>query len=440
VSEDDRQHLFLRRARWGQPHPPILAKSTAPKMNGKVAMMRLYAPIDPDGGEWGVSSKEFAEALDQVGEDTTEIQLAINSPGGAVFESIAMLNLLRRHPARVVVTVDGLAASGASVVAMAGDEIVMARNAEMMIHEAWGLVVGNSEDMGDMATRLEKDSANVASVYATHAGGTVDTWRQAMREETWYTAEEAVEAGLADRVEQKADATDAKAQVDVSVFNHAGRANAPAPRLPAKPSRHVARDVSAAQAAAQIHNAPVRGTTAPEEGEMQFTDEQLSELRTKLGISEDKELEPAMVLAALGEPAGTQPDSGEGAAPATQPQPEKPAQPKLAAGTVTVDQGAWDEREERIRRLEAEAAKRRREERDSVIAQAVNDGKFPPSRAETWQRLWDADPEGTRQVIDGLTRNVVPVMAMGYAGGPDDEGVDEEFAHLFPPTYASKGA
>lgn len=105
-------------------------------------------------------------------------------------------------------------------------------------------------------------------------------------------------------------------------------------------------------------------------------------------------------------------------------------------GTMHVDASAWNEREDRIKRLEAADAKRRVDERDEIIRKAVKDGKFAPFRRDHWVRLWDADPEGTRQVIDGLAKNVMPVMASGYAG----EGVeaDEEYSALFGAPDARK--
>jgi len=97
----------------------------------------LYDPIDSYGGYWGVSAREFVEALAALPANTNEIRLHINSPGGEVFEGIAIANALRNHPARVVAVVDGLAASAASFVATAADEVIMGQNTEMMIHDAW---------------------------------------------------------------------------------------------------------------------------------------------------------------------------------------------------------------------------------------------------------------------------------------------------------------
>ena len=165
---------------------------------------------------------------------------------------------------------------------------------------------------------------------------------------------------------------------------------------------------------------------------MQFSDEQLATLRKKLGLADDATLEPSQVLAAIADvtpqgQGGTTPPAGTT---------EPPAPPvKQVAGTMVIDASAWDAQQESIKRLEAKQAKHDRDERDTVIAQAVKDGKFTPARTEAWVKLWDADPEGTRQVIDGLTKNVIPVEALGI-GVEDDDSFDAEFAGFFGPKGA----
>jgi ATP-dependent Clp endopeptidase proteolytic subunit ClpP len=149
-------------------------------------------------GFWGVTASEFVRDLQGISAKT--ISLHLNSPGGDVFDGLAILNSLRQHPAAVNVTVDGIAASAASFIAMAGDNVVMAPNSMMMIHDAGGACMGNASDMAEMSSLLEKTSANIANIYAQRAGGTAETWRSAMQQETWYTDQEAVDAGLADSI------------------------------------------------------------------------------------------------------------------------------------------------------------------------------------------------------------------------------------------------
>lgn len=196
-----------------------------------VATLHLYDPIDSWGDSWGVSAKEFSKVVAQIPADTAEIRLHINSPGGDVFDGLAVLNTLRAHPARLVAVVDGLAASAASFIAVGANELVMSPNSELMIHDAWGAAVGNAAEMAAMADLLNHVSDNIASIYAAKAGGDVAVWRNAMRAESWFTAEEAVTAGLADSVATAQASGDAKNRFDLSIFQFAGRSAAPAPVL-----------------------------------------------------------------------------------------------------------------------------------------------------------------------------------------------------------------
>jgi ATP-dependent protease ClpP protease subunit len=157
------------------------------------AEVMLYDEI---GGWYGATADEFI--ADLRGISSPNLRVRINSPGGSVFEGIAIANALRSHPANVTIQVDSVAASIASVIAMAGDRVEMAPNAMIMIHEASGVCLGNSGDMEEMAQLLALISDNIADAYAARAGGTRDQWREAMRAETWYLPDAAVQAGLAD--------------------------------------------------------------------------------------------------------------------------------------------------------------------------------------------------------------------------------------------------
>jgi ATP-dependent protease ClpP protease subunit len=191
---------------WGRQSPanrkrtPILDRTPTGNVRNGVVTLRLYEPIDSWGGEWGVSALEFLDVLDQIPEGTSEIRLHINSPGGEVWEALAILNSLRDRDERLVAIVDGIAASAASFIAAAADETIMAKNAQMMIHDASGIAMGNSADMHDFADLLDKVSENIANVYAGRGTGTAEEFRTAMRAETWFNDAEAVAAGLADSV------------------------------------------------------------------------------------------------------------------------------------------------------------------------------------------------------------------------------------------------
>lgn len=172
----------------------IQARATA-KDRGELL---LYGDVGPS--EWGmIDERAFADQLKSLG-DVKTIELRINSPGGSAFSGIAMYNQLMRHPARVEVHVDGLAASIASVIAMAGDDIVMGEGAQMMIHDASSIAWGNAGEMRKTADLLDSISEEIALIYARRTNRPVAELRDAMREETWFTGEAAVEARLADRV------------------------------------------------------------------------------------------------------------------------------------------------------------------------------------------------------------------------------------------------
>lgn len=218
---------------------PVRAEIPTSTLEGTTAVIRLYDPVDSYGEFWGVSAKEFAQALDDLPSNITEIRLHINSPGGDVFDGVAIVNSLRSHSARVVAVVDGIAASAASFIAAAADETIMAPNSELMIHDAWGLCVGNAAEMTQMAEMLDHISDNIASIYAAKAGGTNEDWRAAMAKESWYSADEAVAAGLADSV-SKAEPAEAKNRHDLSIFTYAGRSAAPAPARDVQPTGAVA--------------------------------------------------------------------------------------------------------------------------------------------------------------------------------------------------------
>ncbi|MFD8075816.1 head maturation protease, ClpP-related [Streptomyces sp. NPDC059718] len=190
--------------------------------------MLIYDEI---GGWYGSTADDFI--ADLRGITAPNLKLRINSPGGSVFEGIAIANAIRNHPANVTVQVDGIAASIASVIAMAGDRLVMMPQSTLMIHDASGLCMGNAAEMQEMADLLDKLSDNIADVYASQAGGTRDEWRAAMRAESWYLAQEAVDAGLADEVAQStkgADAPEMRKSFDLKAYGYTGGPQQPDPK------------------------------------------------------------------------------------------------------------------------------------------------------------------------------------------------------------------
>lgn len=369
--------------------------------DASVATIDLYDEI----GFWGTTAADFVRELRDL--DVAEIQLHINSPGGEVFDAIAILNALRAHPARVIVTVDGLAASAASFIAMAGDQIIMARNSEMMIHDPRGLCIGNATDMQDMAARLDQVANNMASIYVDRAGGTVEAWREAMRAETWYLAEEAVTAGLADRVLESGNAQSEKARFDLSVFAYAGRAQAPTPHLP-RPSPAAASDPSKQEGSRAVA----------------FTDEQLTTMRHQLGLADDAD-ETAITDAFA--------EALDALAKALAERADPPAQ--LPDGVVTIDATQLAELQARARRGEEARTQQESDERIRLVDNAIHSGRIPPARREHWLAQLEADL-GAAATLQNLAPGLVPVDGeIGHAhSGGGNEADDALYAALFGAT------
>ena len=151
-------------------------------------------------GFWGVTAQSFSKDLKALGNDLKQINLHIHSPGGDVFDGIAIYNLLKKHPANVTVYIDGLAASMASVIAMAGNEVIMPENAMMMIHKPWGIQGGDAEDMRKYADLLDKVENTLIPAYASKTGKTPEELAEMLSAETWLNGKECVEQGFADKL------------------------------------------------------------------------------------------------------------------------------------------------------------------------------------------------------------------------------------------------
>ena len=150
----------------------------------------------------GISAKQFAEDLKGL-KNIKEINLRLNSEGGSVFDGHAIFNALRNHDARVVVDIDGLAASIASIIAMAGDEIRMAENAFMMIHDPWVVAAGTAEELRSQADVMDKVQEKLVNTYVKRTGGDADEIAGWMAAETWMNAEEALERGFVDSITEE---------------------------------------------------------------------------------------------------------------------------------------------------------------------------------------------------------------------------------------------
>jgi ATP-dependent Clp protease, protease subunit len=168
---------------------------------------------------WGVDAQTFVKEFNAIDSDT--IHLRVNSPGGSVFDGTTIFNAIKQHKSKVTAHVDGLAASIASVIVLAADEVLMAENAFYMIHEPWSIMAGSADELRKEAELLEKVRGTIAKTYMDKTGKEEEEILALMAEETWMTAEEALEFGFIDSIYSPDEVDDkAKTLFDLTVFDN----------------------------------------------------------------------------------------------------------------------------------------------------------------------------------------------------------------------------
>lgn len=182
------------------------------RMEAKAEEATVY--IYDEIGFWGITADAFVKDLNKLTAKT--ITLRLNTPGGSVFDGVAIYNALVNHPATINTHIDGLAASMGSIVALAGDKVHMAQNAQYMIHQPWSMVIGDAATMRKEAEVLDKISAgSFVSTYAAKTGLQAEEINTMMDAETWLNADEAKERGFVDEITGKAESA---AKHDLSHF------------------------------------------------------------------------------------------------------------------------------------------------------------------------------------------------------------------------------
>jgi ATP-dependent Clp endopeptidase proteolytic subunit ClpP len=394
----------------GNPRPKAeffnAVTAPAPTGDGKVATIRMYGPIDSWGGWWGISTKDVGQVLDALGEDVEQIILRINSPGGEVHEAIAILNMFRAHQATVTAVVDGLAASAGSFIAAGCDETVMSPGTNMMIHKPWGIEIGNSDDLRKHAAVLDTLEASMTEIYAAKAGE--KDWAQLLADETWMTAAEAVEMGLADRVAVIPDAgetatvTDEEVVVviddlDLARVTKIAAGLRPAAALPPSSSEPV------------VHN---------QDKEIAMSDTLKAGLLERFGITDTAASDDA-ILAVVDETIekATTPASAASTTP-----PE---------GTTLIDSGVLADLQAKAAMGEQALAEQTKQRRDGILAAALADGRISPASKETWRASLEKDEEGATALLATLPKNTIPVAELGASDDTEQTADDRLYDLAF---------
>lgn len=380
-----------------KPNRPPSAALTAraeiptPVVSNGVATLRLYDVIDAWGGDWGVSAGEFNAAIDALPDGITEIRLLINSPGGEVWDGLAILNALRSHPARTVAVVEGIAASAASFVAAGCDEMVMSRNSEVYIHNAIGYASGDAEVMRAAAEDLERLDRNIASIYAEKSGKSIEYWLAEMPKDRFMTAEEALESGLADRIEgTDAAAPVARARFDMSMFARPRGDRSPQAALPELPSSTEPGD-------------PNR------KDDLVAYEDLTAGLRERLGVTETT-LTDDELLAALDESLAerAEPD----AAPAAETAPAATAAPE---GSVIVEAGAFAELQRQAGLGATAHANMQAQRHEGIVQNAIDEGRIAPASRPHFLAQLGRDEAGTIAALATFPKGTIPVAEIGHS-------------------------
>ena len=177
---------------------PIQTRISVESENEEKIQLLLYGDIGQYYSWSGISLDGVVSAL--AGKSADTIEVFINSYGGDMFESIAIKNYLMRRPEKIITYVDGIAASGGSLIAMAGDEIIMPKDAQLMIHNPWTIAAGNADDFRKLADEMDKANTSIQETYLTHFSDSREKLAELLEAESWLTAEEALAYGLASSI------------------------------------------------------------------------------------------------------------------------------------------------------------------------------------------------------------------------------------------------
>lgn len=387
------------RGYWGSMEPPkakadFFSAVTSPTTEGgaTVATIRMYGPIDSLGGWWGISTEDIGRVLDALPESVTEIVLRINSPGGEVWEAMAILNMLGAHRASVIAVVDGIAASAASFIAAGCEQTVMSRGSQMMLHSPSLITWGNAVEMRKSADFLDTLERSMIEVYTDKAGA--QDWAAILAEETWLTAAEAVDLGLADRIAVVPDGGTASTvgveDEDPAVTTVTVESDDDADaRIHAAAAR-------ARATAIQLPSSSEPGTPNRKENVVTHDEEPQDGVNDRLGTTEAEHSEESVAAV----PAAVTPPTTPTAA--------------LPEGIVAIDATVLAELQRNARQGADARVEQDRQRRDGIVATALQDGRITAASRDNFRALLDSDEAGTTATLASLAKNTVPVEEIGH--------------------------
>lgn len=361
-----------------------------------------------------------AEVIGELGEVKGDVTVRVNSYGGDSFEGVAVMNALRHHDGQVTVIVDGVAASAASIIAVGGaDRLVMRPGSELMIHDAWTFADGNAADLTKVAGDLERTSQSMAEIYADKVGGAPDVWRDMMRAETWFSAQEAVDAGLADAVEDGRTVEKPVLAKSGPRFAYAGRERAPKPKIFEEETMAFTHEVAKrlGLSVADVDEATVL--------------EALEETLAEQADTEDSEPEGEQVA---GDTAKEQADADQADADAAvevdgDEEPaefaEEPAEDPDDPETVTLDIDTYRELQAAAKAGWEAAEANKQRDLEGEVEQWIKEGRISAALRGRAVKAIKADAAGARALYGSNPKGTIPRAEIGYGVDSVDAEVEQ---------------
>lgn len=383
-----------------------------------------------------VHSREIASQLRDANGPVT---VRVNSYGGDIYEGISIMNALRSYPDQVRVIVEGVAASAASIIAIGGAERTeVCPGAEVMVHMPWVETPGDADELRKTADDLDRTAQSLAEIYAEKAGGTAEQWLDMMRAETWFSAQEAVDAGVADAVvDARAGKSPVLAGASRKRFAFAGRSEAPTPKILKEENMAFTSEVAKrlglsadvvdeATVLAALEETLAEQAEGEERSELETAQEALQEKTAKFGEeqrevnSASEEEQRANSDAEEDQAAGAENTTGESAEVEEKPAEfaEEPAEDSDETEVVTLPRDVFEE----LQAAAAAGAQARETERvnglDAEVDQWIAEGRAVAANRAAIRKAMHADPEATRRIYQSVPKGTIPRAEIGYGVDP----------------------
>ena len=375
-----------------------------------------------------------------------DVLVRVNSYGGDIYEGISIMHALRSHPGQVTVRVEGVAASAASIIAVGGaDRTEMTAGSEMMIHLPWISAPGNSDDLRKAADDLERTARSMADLYAEKAGGGPQVWLEMMRAETWFSAQEAVDAGLANAVvDARAGKSPVLAGASRKRFAFAGRSEAPTPKI-LKEDNDVAFMSEVAKrlgmADADLNEDSVLAaldetlaeqaeepTTETEQDEVDEAGESLAETQRVVNekVTDEDDADDDQETGTADEDPAPASDEGTGDSG----EDDAPAEDSDASEVVTLNKAVYEDLLERAGRVDEHDRVELAQRAAALIdTDGIKAGRLLGWQRDAWVDRAVENYDATRAALLALSPGTVNVTERGVAGSADDAGKQSKSQH-----------